>query len=112
MAFSSLILILLAPAFAIIPLLIKLDSEGPILFRQRRCGRNGKEFTMFKFRSMVANADALKKDYQTYNRVDGPMFKIKNDPRLTAVGHLLRKFSLDELPQLLNVLRMYHFCFF
>jgi exopolysaccharide biosynthesis polyprenyl glycosylphosphotransferase len=92
--------ILLAAAAA-----IKLTSPGPVIFRQKRSGMNGRVFTLYKFRTMVANAEALKGDLQTRNEMDGPVFKIKNDPRVTRVGRVLRKLSIDELPQLWNVLR-------
>lgn len=103
--FSSLALILSVPLFIIIAAAIKLDSSGPVFFSQRRCGREGKEFKMYKFRTMVLNADRLQKQFKDKNNVgDGPMFKIKKDPRMTTVGRLLRKVSLDEVPQFFNVL--------
>ena len=86
-------------------LLIKLTSKGPVFFKQERCGLNGRKFTMFKFRTMVEDADQMKDLLAEKNEMDGPVFKITNDPRLTKVGKFLRKFSLDELPQLFNVLR-------
>lgn len=98
-------LILLAPLMALIALAIRLDSPGPILFRQTRVGRGGKPFTMYKFRSMIANAEEMRAHLDALNEADGPIFKIKDDPRCTRVGRLLRRFSLDELPQLFNVLR-------
>lgn len=96
-------ILFLIPFFAIIVLIIKMDSPGPAFFIQRRCGKGGKEFGMYKFRSMVKNAEALKPLLQ--NEVEGSVFKIKNDPRLTRVGRFLRQTSIDELPQLFNVLR-------
>jgi len=84
---------------------IKLTSPGPIFFRQQRSGLNGKPFTMFKFRTMVTNAEQLKQELAVLNEMSGPVFKITNDPRVTRIGHWLRKFSIDEFPQLLNVLR-------
>lgn len=99
------LLIILAPLFVIIGLAVKLSSPGPIFYRWRVLGQNNREFTGFKFRTMVVNADQLKSKLLRYNEMSGPVFKMKNDPRVTAVGRLLRKYSLDELPQLWNVLR-------
>ena len=104
----SILLLLALPALllsALISLAIKLDSPGPILFTQERVGRNGRRFQMIKFRSMVVDADDQKGELLALNEVTGPIFKIRNDPRLTRMGRLLRRFSMDELPQLLNVLR-------
>ncbi len=91
--------------FAIIALLIKLTSPGPILFRQRRCGLNGEPFTIFKFRTMETGAEQRKEELAAFNEMSGPVFKMKNDPRVTRIGKWLRKTSIDELPQLFNVLR-------
>jgi len=103
--FSSIALIVLSPVFLIVTLIIKLDSPGSALFVQNtRVGKNGKLFPMLKFRSMVQNADAMKKDLEHLNEMEGPVFKIKNDPRLTRIGRALRKTSIDELPQLINIL--------
>lgn len=97
-------LIILSPLFILIFILIKLDSKGPVLFSQIRVGQKGKKFKIFKFRSMVYNAESLKsKLYFQNQRKDGPLFKIENDPRITKFGKILRKTSLDELPQLINV---------
>jgi exopolysaccharide biosynthesis polyprenyl glycosylphosphotransferase len=96
-------LLVLAPILAAIALAIKLDSPGPILYRSLRVGRKGRKFVCFKFRTMVANADKLKDALRHLNERQGPFFKIANDPRVTRVGRLLRKYSLDELPQLWNV---------
>jgi len=96
-------LVVLFPVFLIIAFLIKLDSKGPVFFLQKRCGRDGKEFRMCKFRTMVEAAELLKKNLNS--ETDGPVFKMRNDPRITRVGRFLRSFSLDELPQLLNVLK-------
>jgi lipopolysaccharide/colanic/teichoic acid biosynthesis glycosyltransferase len=104
-AASALLLVLLSPMLLAVALAIKLDSPGPVFFRQIRCGLRGKEFTMYKFRSMVANAEDLKRKLQAFNEVDGPMFKIMEDPRITRVGKFLRDTNLDEIPQLWNVLR-------
>ncbi|MFR9775184.1 sugar transferase [Micromonospora sp. MS34] len=97
-------LLLLLPVLAVLALAIKLDSRGPVLFRQVRVGQGGREFCVFKFRTMVVNADALLADLAARNQTDGLMFKMRDDPRVTRVGRLLRKWSLDELPQLVNVL--------
>jgi lipopolysaccharide/colanic/teichoic acid biosynthesis glycosyltransferase len=95
----------LAPLFALVALLIKLDSPGaPVLFTQQRTGKDGVRFGMFKFRTMVPNAEAMKKELMHLNELQWPDFKISNDPRITRIGKFLRKTSLDELPQLLNVL--------
>lgn len=101
---SSMGILVLAPFFAVLAVLIKLDSKGPIFYVSERVGKNGKHFSMFKFRSMIVNADELKKKLEEQNhRKDTPLFKIKNDPRVTAFGRFLRRFSIDELPQLFNV---------
>ena len=91
-------------AFFIIALTIKLTSPGPILFRQKRSGLNGKPFTMLKFRSMVTNAEQRKHELAVLNEMEGPVFKVTNDPRVTPIGRLLRRWSLDEWPQMINVL--------
>jgi exopolysaccharide biosynthesis polyprenyl glycosylphosphotransferase len=93
------------PIFALIALLIKLTSPGPVFFRQQRSGINGRPFTIYKFRTMVTNAEQLKHELAAMNEMSGPVFKVTNDPRVTPVGKVLRKFSFDELPQLFNVLR-------
>jgi exopolysaccharide biosynthesis polyprenyl glycosylphosphotransferase len=98
-------LVLLAPFLALIAVLVKLSSNGPMLFRQERVGRHGEPFQMLKFRTMVANAEELIADLAKWNEADGPLFKLKRDPRVTRVGQVLRRYSLDELPQLWNVLR-------
>jgi exopolysaccharide biosynthesis polyprenyl glycosylphosphotransferase len=95
----------LAPLLLGVAALIRLTSKGPVLFRQNRVGLNGKPFRMLKFRTMVENADAMKDQLAAQNEMDGPVFKMKNDPRVTPLGRFLRKFSIDELPQLVNVLR-------
>jgi lipopolysaccharide/colanic/teichoic acid biosynthesis glycosyltransferase len=100
---SFLLLVISIPLFFIIAILIKIDSKGPAFFLQKRCGKDGREFNMYKFRTMVKDAETLKKRLK--NEMDGPMFKLRNDPRITGVGRILRKLSLDELPQLLNVLK-------
>lgn len=98
-------LMLLAPVMGAVALLVKLDSVGPILYRSPRVGRKGQLFTCYKLRTMVANADALKKHLKHLNERKGPFFKITNDPRVTPIGRFLRKYSLDELPQIWNVLK-------
>ncbi len=98
-------ILFLLPFFPVVALAIKMTSPGPIFFRQTRCGLNGRLFTLFKFRSMVVDAEARQKDLLKHNEMSGPVFKITNDPRLTPIGKFLRKTSIDELPQLLNVLR-------
>jgi exopolysaccharide biosynthesis polyprenyl glycosylphosphotransferase len=97
-------LVLLSPLLLILALLVKLTSRGPILFSQTRCGLGGRRFTLYKFRSMRADANLLREELEALNEVDGPVFKIQNDPRCTPVGRLMRKFSLDELPQLVNII--------
>jgi exopolysaccharide biosynthesis polyprenyl glycosylphosphotransferase len=101
---SALLLILLSPLFALIALLVKLDSKGPIFFAQERVGMNKRSFKLLKFRSMVVNAEELKAKLADQNEVDGPVFKIKKDPRITRIGRFIRKTSIDELPQLWNAL--------
>ena len=98
-------LILLSPIITIVACAIKLTSKGPIFFLQKRVGKNGELFNMYKFRSMVVNAEELKEKLKHKNEMSGPMFKMKDDPRVTKVGKFIRKSSLDELPQLWNVLK-------
>jgi exopolysaccharide biosynthesis polyprenyl glycosylphosphotransferase len=102
---ASLGTLLLAPLWGMVALAIRLDSPGPILFRQGRIGRDGKCFTFYKFRSMVQGAEAAADQLRTLNEASGPLFKIKDDPRCTRVGRFIRRTSIDELPQLINVLR-------
>jgi exopolysaccharide biosynthesis polyprenyl glycosylphosphotransferase len=102
---SAVLLILLSPLLLVVALLVKVTSPGPVLYRQERIGLNGHPFDMLKFRSMRVNADAdLATLLAAQGRGDTPLFKLENDPRVTSVGHLLRKYSLDEFPQLFNVL--------
>ena len=101
---SLLAFVCLSPFIAIITLLIKLESEGPIIFEQIRIGKGEKPFTFYKFRSMVKDAAMKKEALQEYNELEGPLFKMKRDPRITRIGRFLRRFSLDELPQFYNVL--------
>jgi exopolysaccharide biosynthesis polyprenyl glycosylphosphotransferase len=98
-------LLAISPVMAALAVAIRLDSRGPIFFRQTRVGRDGKEFQIIKFRSMVSGAEELKDDLREINEVEGGMFKITDDPRVTRVGRFLRRTSLDELPQLFNVLK-------
>lgn len=101
---SAIALVILSPLLLIIAICIKVDDpKGPVFYSQIRVGKDGKHFKMFKFRSMVTNADQLLEKLRAKNEVDGAMFKIKNDPRITRVGRIIRKYSLDELPQLANV---------
>lgn len=102
---SGLLLLLLSPVLLLIALAIKLDDFGPILYRWNVVGQGGRPFRGYKFRTMVVNADALKAALQAQNEMQGPVFKIQNDPRITRVGRFLRKFSLDELPQLWSVFK-------
>lgn len=102
---ASLLVLVTAPFMILAAIAIKLTSPGPIMFRQQRAGLNGKPFMMYKFRSMVTNAEQLKQELVQLNEMSGPVFKITRDPRITPVGKLLRKFSIDEFPQLFNVLR-------
>jgi exopolysaccharide biosynthesis polyprenyl glycosylphosphotransferase len=97
--------IVLWPIIAVIAMIIKWESVGPVFYLSKRYGRGGRIFHMYKFRSMVQNADQVLHQIRHKNEVDGPIFKIKEDPRVTQVGKLLRKYSLDELPQLVNVLK-------
>lgn len=102
---SATALVVLSPLLIGTALLIKLTSPGPVLFRQVRVGLHGAHFNMLKFRSMVVDADALKDKLLAANEQTGPVFKMKHDPRVTAIGRFIRKFSIDELPQLVNILR-------
>jgi exopolysaccharide biosynthesis polyprenyl glycosylphosphotransferase len=102
---ASLALWLLAPLFLVAAVLIKATSRGPVFFRQLRCGLHGKPFEMLKFRSMLADAEQRRKTLEALNERNGPVFKMRNDPRVTRIGALLRKYSIDEVPQLINVLR-------
>ncbi len=99
------IIFMLSPIMLIIAFLITITSKGPVIFRQERVGLRGRKFYMYKFRTMVQNAEALKTQLEPLNESDGPAFKIKNDPRITPIGRILRKTGLDELPQLFNILK-------
>jgi len=100
---SSLILLLIAPLFGVFALMIKLTSSGTVFFRQERTGRNAQPFSMMKFRTMYSDAEARRHELDHLNEVDGPLFKVQNDPRVTRLGRFLRRTSLDEIPQLINV---------
>ncbi len=102
---SAVGLLLCAPLFLLIALAVRLDSPGPVIFRQTRVGLRGRHFEMYKFRSMHVGAEEQQDMLAEFNEADGPIFKIRDDPRLTRVGRILRRLSLDELPQLVNVLR-------
>lgn len=102
---STVGLVLLSPILLIVAIAIKIESKGPVIFSQQRIGLKGEEFKMYKLRSMVEDAEELKKDLMKDNEMSGPMFKMKDDPRVTRVGHFIRKTSIDELPQLINVLK-------
>lgn len=101
---SLVALIILSPLFLVVSVAIKTD-KGSIFYTQTRQGKNNTPFTMYKFRSMCPNADDLKPDIMHLNEMDGPVFKIKDDPRITKVGKFIRKYSIDELPQLINILK-------
>jgi lipopolysaccharide/colanic/teichoic acid biosynthesis glycosyltransferase len=103
--FALLALVVLSPVLLLAALLVRLTSPGPVFFSQERVGLNGRRFQMVKFRSMVAGAEELKAGLEHLNEAEGPVFKIRDDPRMTPVGRLLRRAHIDELPQLLNVLR-------
>jgi lipopolysaccharide/colanic/teichoic acid biosynthesis glycosyltransferase len=103
--FALILFVLTLPLFVIISVLIKLNSKGPIIFKQKRVGKNKKIFTMYKFRTMVNGAEKLQSRYQSLNQADGPAFKIYDDPRFTSVGKVLSLTGLNELPQLLNVIK-------
>jgi exopolysaccharide biosynthesis polyprenyl glycosylphosphotransferase len=102
---SVILLLILSPLLLIIALLIKLTSKGPIIYRQARVGLRGRQFDLYKFRTMVADADKIRVDLESKNEMDGPAFKIKDDPRVTPIGKFLRRTGFDELPQLINVLK-------
>lgn len=103
--FSAFSLLLLSPAFAVLAVIIKITSQGPVFFKQERCGLNGRRFVLHKFRTMVFGAEEKLERLREFNEMDGPVFKMKDDPRITKIGRFLRRFSIDELPQLWNVLK-------
>lgn len=102
---SLIALVVLLPILLLVSVLIKVESKGPVIFAQGRVGKDGKMFKMYKFRSMVANAEELKEKLMKQNERSGPMFKIRDDPRITKVGKFIRRTSVDELPQLVNILK-------
>ncbi|MCU4165518.1 sugar transferase [Carboxylicivirga caseinilyticus] len=101
---SFLVITIFSPVYIVIAVIIKMTSKGPIFFKQKRVGIRGRKFWVYKFRTMVTNAEDLKKDLMVHNEMDGPTFKMTKDPRITRIGHFLRQTSLDELPQFFNVL--------
>lgn len=105
LAVGLVILVLILPVFPLIALMIKLDTKGPVFFKQDRVGANGRIFKFYKFRSMLHGAEEKQEALRKRNEQDGPIFKIKSDPRITSVGVFLRRSSLDEIPQILNVLK-------
>lgn len=105
LAFSVVALVLLAPIFAVVAIAIKLGSRGPVFYRSERVGLDGEPFGMIKFRSMVTDADQMVASLLAHNEGAGPLFKMREDPRVTRVGGVLRRFSIDELPQFVNVVR-------
>jgi exopolysaccharide biosynthesis polyprenyl glycosylphosphotransferase len=102
---AVLLLILFMPVIPVVAILIKLDSKGPVIYKQKRIGKGGMEFNFYKFRSMYDKAEETLEALKPLSKVEGPIFKLKKDPRVTPVGRFLRKSSLDELPQLLNVVK-------
>lgn len=102
---SSAALVVLSPLLLVIAILIYLEDKGPVIYSQTRIGKDGRAFKLYKFRSMCVDADEKLKDLQELNERDGPVFKIKNDPRVTKVGKSIRKTCIDELPQLVNIIK-------
>jgi lipopolysaccharide/colanic/teichoic acid biosynthesis glycosyltransferase len=103
MGICACIFIALLPLFILVPILIKITSKGPVFFRQERVGYHGRIFKVIKFRTMSEDADSKKVELMDQNEQSGPVFKITNDPRITPLGNILRKYSIDELPQIFNV---------
>jgi lipopolysaccharide/colanic/teichoic acid biosynthesis glycosyltransferase len=103
--FSFIVLILLLPFLCIIAISIKISSTGPVIYSWKVVGKNGSYFDSYKFRTMTADADSIKNNLSDRNEMEGPFFKISNDPRITILGHYLRKYSIDELPQFFSVLQ-------
>jgi len=97
-------LVILALPMAVVALMIRITSSGPVIFRQQRAGKHGKPFTMYKFRSMSDDAEMRRAELEPFNQMNGPVFKVEDDPRITPFGRWLRRSSIDELPQLVNVL--------
>lgn len=102
---SAAALVVLSPLLLVIAILIYLEDKGPVIYSQTRIGKDGRAFKLYKFRSMCVDADEKLKDLQKLNERDGPVFKIKNDPRVTKVGKFIRKTCIDELPQLVNIIK-------
>ena len=103
---ASLIIVLISPLLLITALLVKLEDGGPVIFKQKRIGRGGAAFPLYKFRSMVPNAEQIRAEQlEQHNEADGRLFKMKKDPRVTRIGRFIRRYSIDELPQLFNVLK-------
>jgi exopolysaccharide biosynthesis polyprenyl glycosylphosphotransferase len=102
---AALVLIVLSPVYLLIAILVKLSSPGPVLFRQQRSGLNGRPFTIYKFRTMAIDAESRKHELAALNEMRGPVFKVTNDPRVTPIGRILRRYSIDEFPQFFNVVR-------
>lgn len=102
---SALLLVLLSPVFLLLALLVRLTSRGPVFYRWKVVGKDGRPFTSYKFRSMVSNADALKARLMAQNEMTGPVFKVAHDPRITVFGSWMRRYSFDELPQIYSVLK-------
>ena len=102
---SSAALVVLSPLLLVIAILIYLEDKGPVIYSQTRIGKDGRAFKLYKFRSMCVDADERLRDLQKLNERDGPVFKIKNDPRVTKVGKFIRKTCIDELPQLVNIIK-------
>lgn len=102
---AALLLIVLVPFLVLVALLIKLTSRGPVIFKQIRCGLGGRQFVLYKFRSMIYDAEQRRRQLEHLNEMSGPVFKLSHDPRCTRLGRFLRKFSIDEFPQLLNILK-------
>jgi len=102
--FSVIVLLVAFPLMLVVSLMVRASSKGPVIYRGRRVGLGGRSFNMYKFRSMYLDADDRLKDLWEQNDHDGPVFKIKHDPRITPIGRFLRKYSLDELPQFINVI--------
>jgi exopolysaccharide biosynthesis polyprenyl glycosylphosphotransferase len=102
---GTILFLFFIPIYLVVGIMIKIDSPGPVFYKQRRYTKKCKEFYIYKFRTMFVDADKKLEALRQLNEADGPLFKIKNDPRVTNVGRFLRKFSIDELPQIINVLR-------
>ncbi len=105
MVLSVILLVIFSPLILVTVAAIKATSKGPVLFSQIRSGMNGRRFKLYKFRTMIVGAEMKKRELEKMNEMDGPVFKMKFDPRITPVGRILRKFSIDEIPQLINVLK-------